>query len=60
MTAILGRMATYSGQIVRWDDAIKSDIDLCPKDWSWDGQTLVQPGPDGLYPCAVPGVTEAC
>ncbi len=30
MTAILGRMATYSGKIVKWDDALHKGIDLSP------------------------------
>ncbi len=59
MTAILGRMATYSGKIVRWDDAIKSNLDLAPKSWSWDGEPTVKPGPDGLYACAIPGMSKA-
>ena len=59
MTAILGRMATYSGQLVRWEDALNSQIDLSPPRMAWDAQMPVQPGPDGLYPCAIPGVTPA-
>lgn len=58
MTAILGRMASYSGQIIRWDDALKSDINLCPKESAWDAETLVKPGKDGLYACALPGKTK--
>ncbi len=58
MTSILGRLATYSGQVVNWDDAIKSDISLMPKDLSMNATPLVLPGPDGMYPCAVPGVTK--
>ena len=58
MTAILGRMATYSGQIVRWDDAVKSKLDLAPETFSWDAKPKSQAGPDGLYPCAIPGVTK--
>ena len=54
MTAILGRMATYSGQIVKWDDAIHSQLDLTPKNLAWDAETLVKPGPDGIYACAIP------
>jgi myo-inositol 2-dehydrogenase / D-chiro-inositol 1-dehydrogenase len=59
MTAILGRMATYSGKIVQWDEAMKSELDFTPKNLSWDSVPLVKPGPDGLYACAVPGVTKA-
>ena len=59
MTAILGRMATYSGKIVRWDEAINSNLDLLPKSFTWEADPPPKPGKDGLYPCAVPGVTEA-
>jgi myo-inositol 2-dehydrogenase / D-chiro-inositol 1-dehydrogenase len=59
MTAILGRMATYSGKVVKWDEAINSQLDLTPKSLAWDAPTLVTPGADGLYACATPGVTKA-
>ena len=59
MTAILGRMATYSGKVVKWDEAIKSQLDLAPKNLAWDAETPVKPGPDGIYACAIPGVTKA-
>jgi len=58
MTAILGRMASYSGQIVCWDDALNSQIDLCPKQLEWDAEPLVKPGEGGLYACAMPGKTK--
>ncbi len=59
MTAILGRMATYSGKIVKWDEALNSSLDLAPKSFAWDAPMPLQPGPDGLYACAIPGVTKA-
>ena len=59
MTAILGRMATYSGRVVDWDQAIASDLDLQPESWSWDAEAPLQPREDGTYACAVPGVTRA-
>jgi hypothetical protein len=58
MTAILGRMATYSGQVVTWDEAMKSETDLGPKRYSWDAEAPVKPGADGLYACAMPGLTK--
>lgn len=58
MTAIMGRMATYSGQIVRWDDAIKSEINLAPSQMTWDAEPQSQPDEHGLYACAIPGVTK--
>ena len=59
MTAIMGRMATYSGKLISWDDAIQSKVSLAPDRYAFDATTPpVQPGPDGIYPCAVPGVTK--
>jgi predicted dehydrogenase len=58
MTSILGRMATYSGQVVNYKDALERGVDLVPKELAWDGETPVKPGPDGIYPCAMPGVTK--
>jgi len=58
MTAILGRMATYSGQVVRWDEAVKSDTDLSPEHYRWDAEAPVKPGAGGLYACAMPGKTK--
>ena len=59
MTAILGRMATYSGKVVRWEEAINSQLALVPDRYAWDGTPPVVPDRDGVYPCAVPGVTKA-
>lgn len=58
MTAILGRMATYGGKVVKWDEAIVSDIDLAPKVYAWDAPAPVMPDAEGNYPIAVPGVTR--
>jgi predicted dehydrogenase len=58
MTSILGRMATYSGQIIDWDKAINSGLNLHPSVYAFDAAAPVNPGPDGFYPVAVPGVTK--
>jgi predicted dehydrogenase len=58
MTAILGRMATYSGKLIKWDDAIASEIDLSPASYAWDADPPVMPDSEGRYPVAVPGVTK--
>ena len=57
MTSIMGRMATYSGKMVKWDDAMNSQIDLFPDTLAWDAKPKLLPGPDGYYPVAVPGKT---
>jgi len=57
MTAILGRLATYSGQLMEWDKALNSGLSLQPTRYAWDAEMPVKPDADGLYPVAVPGVT---
>ncbi|MEP7277639.1 MAG: Gfo/Idh/MocA family oxidoreductase [Bacteroidota bacterium] len=58
MTSILGRLATYSGQVVEWDKAINSGLDLHPKVYDWNAATPVVPNADGYYAAAIPGVTK--
>ncbi|MGJ8696099.1 MAG: Gfo/Idh/MocA family protein [Verrucomicrobiaceae bacterium] len=55
MTAILGRMATYSGKELSYDDALASKISIMPERYAWDADPGPKPGPDGLYPAPVPG-----
>ncbi len=58
MTAILGRMATYSGQVVEFEKALNSGISLQPSRYAWDADMPSKPDANGLYACAVPGVTK--
>lgn len=58
MTAILGRMATYSGQVIHFDKALNSGISLQPAVYAWDAPPPVLPNEEGYYPVAVPGVTK--
>ena len=58
MTAILGRMVTYSGQVIEWEQAINSGLDLHPKVYDWNALPPVVPNEDGYYPIATPGVTK--
>ncbi len=58
MTAILGRMATYSGKNVTWDEAINSQIDLSPAKYDFAADPPVMPDEEGKYPVAVPGETK--
>ena len=54
-TAVLGRMATYSGQIVKWDDAAAKGTSEFPDKLAWDAAPKVLPDKDGKYPIAIPG-----
>jgi predicted dehydrogenase len=59
MTAVLGRMATYSGQIVKWDEAVAKGTSEFPEKLAWDAPAPVQPDADGNYPIPMPGVYKA-
>ncbi len=59
LTAIMGRMATYSGQVIEWDEALNSELNLMPKTFAWDAEAPVKPKEDGSYPIAMPGITRA-
>jgi predicted dehydrogenase len=50
LMAIMGRMATYTGQVVTWDQAMASREDLSPPRYEWGA--LKTP------PVAVPGQTQ--
>ena len=60
MTSIFGRMATYSGQLIKWDDAIGSELALADVDSlkSMDNEAPVKPNDDGTYPCPIPGESK--
>ncbi|MGA2033495.1 MAG: Gfo/Idh/MocA family oxidoreductase [Thermoguttaceae bacterium] len=55
-TAVLGRMATYSGQLVRWDDAVAKGTSDMPEKLAWDVDPPLMPDKNGNYAIAVPGV----
>lgn len=50
LLAIMGRMATYTGQEVTWEQALNSEQDLSPEKYDW--------GPAPQVQIAVPGITK--
>jgi len=58
LTAILGRMSTYTGKEISWEQALNSTVETMPKNLAWDAPTLVVPKEDGMYPIPVPGNAE--
>ena len=58
MSAIFGRMASYSGKELTWDEALNSDVSLVPEEFGWEVEPPVVPGPDGVYPVPMPGITK--
>jgi len=51
LTAVMGRMACYTGQAVTWDQALNSTQNLMPERLTWD---MSLPAP----PVAMPGTTR--
>ena len=58
MTAVLGRMATYSGQLIGWEKATQSKIALAPERYAFDAAPPTVADAAGCYPVAMPGVTK--
>ena len=58
MTAILGRLATYSGREIQWEEALASEVSLAPDNYAWDADPPVLPDAEGRYPYAQPGATK--
>jgi myo-inositol 2-dehydrogenase / D-chiro-inositol 1-dehydrogenase len=59
MTGILGRMAAETGQLITWDDAMKSNVELAPglENYTMQSDPPVKPDANGNYPVAMPGIT---
>ena len=57
MSAVLGRMATYSGQVVTWEDAVAKGAQESPEKIAWDAKPRSMPGENGLYSFPIPGVS---
>jgi hypothetical protein len=53
--------ATYSGRIVKWDEAVERGPSLMPERLAWDADPPVLPDENGSYEHAVamPGVYKA-
>ncbi|MEX0929216.1 MAG: Gfo/Idh/MocA family oxidoreductase [Balneolales bacterium] len=58
LTAIMVRMASYSGKLITWDEAMNGTEDLIPKVLSFDATPPILPDENGYYPIAIPGVTN--
>jgi len=58
LTALMGRMATYSGKIITWEEALNSNKSEMPEEFGWEAAPPVLPNDNGRYPVPVPGKTE--
>ncbi len=55
LTAILGRMATYSGKRISWEEAYDSKVQHMPNIVTNETEAPVKPDAEGWYPIAIPG-----
>jgi hypothetical protein len=58
LTAIIGRLATYSGQTIAFDKALNSGLNLQPATYAVDAAPPVVPDASGNYAYAKPGITR--
>ena len=60
MTAILGRLATYSGKEISYEDALKSELGISPVETyhSFKDTPPILPNADMTYPIPMPGITK--
>ncbi len=58
LTAIMGRMATYSGQEITWEQALNADMQLMPDEMNWSDTPPVSPDEYGNYAIPTPGKTK--
>jgi len=54
----MGRMATYSGKKITWEQALNADLQLMPKAVTWDTTPPTLPNAEGRYPIPQPGKTQ--
>ncbi len=57
LIGIMGQMSCYSGQEVKWEQALKSDwsFPVRPEACAWDMEPPVKPDEKGIYPVPIPG-----
>jgi len=55
--AIMGRMACESGQMISWEEAFASNLELAPglENYTKDSNPPAMPDANGKYPVALPG-----
>ena len=55
ITAILGRMATYTGKKITLEQAMNSNLQLMPEEVTWDTTPPSLPDLNGKYTIPLPG-----
>ena len=62
IAALMGRMATHSGQYITWDQAKNSEFQFVKDidNLTFDTAAPLKPGADGIYLPPQPGITKEC
>ena len=58
LSAIMGRMATYTGKKITWDQIMNSKENLVPDNLSWNSEAPTLPDSNGNYKIPVPVKTK--
>jgi len=58
LSAIMGRMATYTGKKITWEEMMNSEENLVPDNLSWESEAPTLPDKDGNYKIPTPGITK--
>jgi hypothetical protein len=57
LSAIMGRMATYTGKEITWEQALNAKQVLVPDNLNWNSIPPVLPDSNGRYSIPKPGIT---
>ncbi len=62
VAALMGRIATHTGQYITWDQVLQSKFQFVPDidHLTFDTPAPIHEGPDGLYAAPQPGITQEC
>ena len=62
LVALMGRTAVHTGQLITWDEMMKSNFQYVPDidQMTFDTPAPIHAGPDGMYACPLPGSTNVC
>jgi predicted dehydrogenase len=58
LLGIMATWATYSGQVISWDEAVASEYCVAPARLALDAPPPTQPDANGNYPRPVPGISK--
>jgi predicted dehydrogenase len=58
MLAVMATWAAYSGQVIGWEEALRSKFRVTPERHALDADPPTKPNSEGRYPMPVPGASK--